>query len=352
MKISIPILNWSCGGADILIEYLIEGLMEQGHEVDPIILTASGKKLLSGVFTPTFDYKLMSWKKTEELSKLINKNDIAFYPYIANWARKDEAYINLFDKVTIPQTCMLHCSRFDKLWGKKWKNTLFKMDSIVYSRSGVTKRIDELGITHKLLKIDLPYKRMNPENKVFNKKNHIEFVGRVVPVKGHEIILSQAHTIPEWEIYVHGPIHQSRTGYLLKKQYGPLKNVHFCGEFDEEDKYNIYQNAKFACSFSKMYGGGVEYVTLEAMDMGCVPLVIPSWLGIMKENEHCIVIRKLSDFKDKLNIPDETYYTMVGNNFELIKKYDYKEATKGFVSAFTDTINNPGVMKEGIEEWI
>jgi hypothetical protein len=209
------------------------------------------------------------------------------------------------------------------------------------------------GIDHKKISVqrnqirsDICFEGQDVPNNNSRIDDSILFVGAYIKHKGLHLLLKAfaSKRLAEARLFLVGSKNLwSNEEDIDLKALKKFKNIQDLGELDGEGLVSIYKKCQFIILPSKMESAGL--VLLEAMSMGCVPIisnrggmpeiVIDHYNGLMLERLSYRCIRNtLATAITQLKIGSEAYAEMQGNAFRVA--LDYKNSDS--VQVITDSL--------------
>ena len=311
------------------------------HKIDICVLQEP--RFCAGIFDlfPTQNCKLVSVYHGGPAG------DLCFY-----WKNSLRKHTSNFDYCLkyIPRLFLraLYKIRLNKVLSNSINEAIRKSDAIVYLSD---KFIPDFKLVHiipdnrKFYYIGNPSTYIIPDE-IPKKEKIILFVGRMVPHKNPDLIIRIWNKIapdyPDWKILFigEGPMID-----YCKNQFNCSNNIEFLGQRDPED---FYKKASILCMASNNEGWGM--VLVEAMSMGCVPIVFESFRSIndiIEHNKNGILVKPFSRKlyrKGLRNLIDNDDFrrSLAENAMGKVKEFAPKIIVEKWIQLFEKVMSHEG----------
>ena len=188
--------------------------------------------------------------------------------------------------------------------------------------------------------INIPY---ITQEEVKNKKNYIVSLGRIDSVKRTWIIAETAKRMPNYEFYFMGQIHELPMHDIMKP-YLSLKNCHFVGHLEGQDKDKLLRESKILINTSIHEAIPISF--LEAMSYGTLivsnrnPDNLTEKFGINIEQVNGDGYDSVGKFEDAINqiMNNPQYFNSLSQKaIEYINKV---HNTNDFITTIRNIIRN------------
>lgn len=295
------------GGQEEYERHLSKGLKQYGVDVNKYHLTtkkrrSNGDEIDTGVAT----YSLIS--EYETCKSLLENNDVVIFVCLGlvgemngkTPEHKIEQRNKLIQELSIPIAVVAHTTKdvlyfsrllFDHVLLNHIKCFIFpRKKALLYCRE----KYPFIPYSTNIV-LPITFDDIITEETV---RDHILMLGRISFWKGQLSAVTRSLLKSSLDmgkqIHVYGRSESRRAEFFFKQMVAGYPNTILYGAFDAELKRSIYAahlcNTQFTTFPSD---GGIEYVTLEAMKYGCIPLISENFRSTeVEDSKNCLYVDK------------------------------------------------------------